>query len=253
MKRPNYAYPEVLKARLPVPVHDDTGTNLSTDGAYLMTESHVHDGNLWYRHDMVGDAIDPESHKNLGSNYKHFCTLDWSEPLGKEVQNPLRRIVFHLYEHHHYPMTNEFFKKSDCAIGALGFGFEQDDEDDKQGDGCTRVAGEVRWRARHKSANWSTFDISGLDITNVVISYVPGQKRIAKMVFQDKLDGSTNDVFTFKSWEGNEPEALIHESLEPPDQGDGAVWRFVGLSGSFISHPIQNQVLARVSPIWKKM
>ena len=153
MKRPNYAYPEVLKARLPVPVHDDTGVNLSTDGAYLMTESHVRDGNLWYRHDMVGDAIDPELHKNLGSNYKHFCTLDWSEPLSKEVQNPLRRIVFHRYEHHRYPMTNEFFKKSDRAIGALGFGFKQDNKDDKQGDGCTRVAGEVQWGERHKSAN----------------------------------------------------------------------------------------------------
>jgi len=98
----------------------------------------------------------------------------------------------------------------------------------------------------------TAFGFVTIAITSVVISYIPGQKRIAKMVFQDKLGGSTNDVFTFKSWEGNEPEALIHEPLEPPDQGDGAVWRFVGLSGSFISHPIQNQVLARVSPIWKK-
>ncbi|OCL07562.1 hypothetical protein AOQ84DRAFT_377569 [Glonium stellatum] len=252
MKRPNYAYPEALKARLPVPVHDDAGVDLSNDTAYLKTQAHANDNDLWFRHDMVGDAKDPELSQNLGSKYTPFSTLDWSEPLGTGVKNPLRRIVFHRYKHHSYPWTNDFFKKSDDAVGALSFGFLQDDEGDKQQDGCTHMVGEVRWGERHNLARWSTFDISGLDITSVDVSYVPGHKRIAGMVFHDKVAGLTSDRFTFKSWEGNEPEGLVHELLEPPDQEDGTVWKFVGLSGQFISHPLQHEVLARVSPIWRK-
>jgi len=71
------------------------------------------------------------------------------------------------------------------------------------------------------------------------------------MVFLDKVAGLTTPRFSWQSWEGKEPEGLKTHTLEP-DQGDGAVWRFVGLSGSFVSHRFQHDVLARVSPIWKK-
>ena len=47
MKRPNYAYPEVLKERLPIPIHNDILSDLSNDGAYLKTAAYVHDDNIW--------------------------------------------------------------------------------------------------------------------------------------------------------------------------------------------------------------
>jgi len=139
-----------LKARLPIPVHDDANVDLSTDGAYLKTQAHADDDNLWYQHEMVGDARDPNLYQRLDSKYTDFCTLDWSEPLGIRAQNPLRRIVFHRYTHHSYPGSKDFFRKSDGAIGALSFGFVQDHENDKHEDGCTQRVGEVRMGDKKK-------------------------------------------------------------------------------------------------------
>lgn len=103
MKRPNYAYPEVLASRLPIPIHNDILSDLSTDGAYLKTIAFSRSGedNLWFEPDMIGD---PKSSGaaltdkfGLGARYEDFSTLELTEARGAKGANSLRRIALHKY------------------------------------------------------------------------------------------------------------------------------------------------------------
>ncbi|KAF2020646.1 hypothetical protein BU24DRAFT_5468 [Aaosphaeria arxii CBS 175.79] len=99
MKRPNYAYPQVLKERLPVPIHNDILSDLSTDGAYLKTIAFAGgEDNIWFEPDMIGDPKaneDDLSRKFGASKYEDFSTLELTEPKGTKGLNPLRRISLH--------------------------------------------------------------------------------------------------------------------------------------------------------------
>ncbi|OCK84939.1 hypothetical protein K432DRAFT_413635 [Lepidopterella palustris CBS 459.81] len=257
MKRPNYAYPEVLKSRLPIPIHNDVLTDLSTDGAYLKTSSYAHDETYWFEHDMVGDAPDPQiSHRyGPGAKYVDFCSLEFSEM--KTGGNPLRRIALHRCSPHSVPfMTKPAVTASQGAIGAIGMAFLHDPLPPAGGeaheDGCAHYYGAVRHSEKNNSGTWKALDVGSVDITHIDIAWEKGSGRIASMVFYDQMDGLVTERLPWRQWgSGKEPDGLVHQLNAPPDRGDGAVWRFVGLAGSFIEVPLLGQVLARVTGIWK--
>jgi len=256
MKKPNYAFPEVLKERLPIPVHNRISSDLSTDGAYLKTAAYSHDDSLWFEPDMVGDpkATDEDFKQKfgVGGRYEDFSTLEFTEPHGSKGANPLRRIALHRYSLSSIKswLSTTGLKRAENAIGAIGLARLHDNPAEAENDGCNHHLGHL-----HRSDDAGDFkylDLGSVDITKIEISYVPGSGYIAGLTFFDQIDGQHTERLRWKQWEGREPQGMIKVLNEPPDRGDGAVWRFAGLTGSWIDTLGKGHVLARVSGIWKK-
>ncbi|KAF2749688.1 hypothetical protein M011DRAFT_511702 [Sporormia fimetaria CBS 119925] len=258
MKRPNYAYPEVLKERLPIPIHNDILSDLSTDGAYLKTIAYSHEDNLWFEPDMVGDpkanAVDLSSKFGSLSKYEDFSTLELTEARGSEERSALRRISLHRYRLSSWRgwVAKAGIKRADDAIGAIGVARVHDDPAAATADGCVHHIGHVHHGDLNDSANFKALELGNVDITKIDVAYIPGSGYIAGLTFYDQMDGQYTERLQWRQWEGREPPGLVHVTNEPPDRGDGTIWCFAGLAGSFIDTMGNGHVLARVSGIWKK-
>lgn len=257
MKRPNYAYPEVLQGRLPIPIHNDVLSDLSTDGAYLKTVAYANDDNIWFEPDMVGDpkANDTDLHRRFGpSKYEDFSTLELTEPRGSKGVNPLRRIAIHRYRLSSGItwLAKSGLKQADSAIGSIGLARVQDDPAAAEADGCMHHLGHVHHSDKQDSSNFKHLDLGNVDITKIDIAYIPGSGYIAGLTFYDQINDQHTERLSWKQWEGKAPQGLVHVANEPPDRGDGTVWKFVGLAGSWVDTVGQGHVLARCSGIWKK-
>jgi hypothetical protein len=262
MKRPNYAFPEVLKERLPIPVHNDILSDLSIDGAYLKTIAYARAGagedNIWFEPDMVGDpkATEADFHKKfgMGGRYEDFSTLELTEPRGSKGANAIRRIALHRYTLSSFKsmLSTAGLKSAENAIGAIGLARVQHNpkEASVQADGCTHHLGHLHHS--NDAGDFKVLELGNLDITKLVIAYIPGSGYIAGITFFDQVDGQHTERLRWHQWQGKEPQGLVHVVNEPPDRGDGAVWRFVGLAGSWIDTMGKGHVLARVTGIWKK-
>jgi hypothetical protein len=256
MKRPNYAYPEVLKERLPVPIHNDVLSDLSTDGAYLKTAAYAHAGSLWFEHDMVGDpkATSAELHQKfgVGGKYEDFSTLELTEPHGSTGANPLRRIAFHRYTLSSFKswLSTTGLKQAENAIGAIGLARIHDNTTEAESDGCNRHLGHLH--RSDEAADFKVLELGNVDITKIEVAYVPGSGYIAGVTFFDQIDGQHTERLRWRQWEGKEPQGLVKVVNEPPDRGDGTIWEFVGLAGSWVDTLGKGHVLARLSGIWKK-
>ncbi|KAF2659983.1 hypothetical protein K491DRAFT_712271 [Lophiostoma macrostomum CBS 122681] len=254
MKRPNYTYPEVLKERLPIPVHNDILSDLSTDGAYLKTAAYVHEDNIWFEPDMVGDPKSTTSdlrRKFDGfSEYKDFSTLELTEPRGNQELNPLRRITLHRYYHAAWKVWGS--KAADNAIGAIGLARVREDMA-ANADGCMHILGHCHHNDMEDPSDYHALDLRNVDVTKIEIAYVPGSGYISGLTFYDQINGQTTERLRWKQWEGTkEPAGLKDITNEPPDRGDGTVWKFAGLAGSWVDLAGKGHILARVSGIWKK-
>lgn len=259
MKRPNYAYPEILKERLPVPIHNDIRSDLSSDGAYLKTVAYASDDNLWFEPDMVGDpkANDDDLGTKFGgfSKYEDFSTLELTEPRGSEGHRPLRRISLHRYRLSSWRglIAKSGLKRADNAIGAIGLSRMHDDPSKALADGCSTHLGHVHTSDLDDVSNFKHLDLGNVDITKIDVAYVPGSGYIAGMTFYDQVEGQHTERLRWRQWEGGkEPAGLVHITNEPPDRGDGTVWAFAGLAGTFVDSMGNGHVLARVTGIWKK-
>jgi hypothetical protein len=258
MKRPNYAYPEVLKERLPVPIHNDILSDLSTDGAYLKTVAFANDDNMWFEPDMVGDpkANGADLSQKFGSlsKYEDFSTLELTEPRGSEGPKPLRRISLHRYRLSSWRgwVAKSGLKRADNAIGAIGIARAHDNPEAAEADGCVHHIGHIHHGDQDDADNFKALELGNVDITKIDVAYIPGSGYIAGMTFYDQVEGQHTERLRWKQWEGKEPAGLVHITNEPPDRGDGAVWEFVGLAGSFVDTMGNGHVLARVTGIWKR-
>lgn len=256
MKRPNYAYPHVLKERLPIPIHNDIVSDLSTDGAYLKTVAYALEDNMWFEPDMVGDpkATDSDLKEKfgIGGKYEDFSTLELTEPRGPKGANPLRRIALHRYSLSSFKswIASTGLKQAENAIGAIGLARIHDSPDEAEADGCNHHLG--HFHRGDDASDFKSLDLGNVDITKIDIAYVPGSGYIAGMTFYDQIDGQHTERLRWKQWEGKEPQGLVHIFNEPPERGDGTVWRFAGLAGSWIDTLGKGHVLARVTGIWKK-
>ncbi|KAF2197042.1 hypothetical protein GQ43DRAFT_475787 [Delitschia confertaspora ATCC 74209] len=256
MKRPNYAYPEVLKERLPVPIHDDTLDDLSTDGAYLKTAAYAKESDVWFDYDMVGDPklndSDLSAKFGMASKYEHFSTLEFTEPHESRGHNPLRRISLHRYRMSMGLFARSGLKHAENAIGAIGLAFERDDPSTAEPDACTKHLGHLHSSGKGDTNNFKALNIGNVDVTQIDVAYFPGSGYIAGMTFYDQINEQVTERLRWKQWESKEPEGLVHVINAPPDRGDGTVWKFAGLTGSWVDTMGQGHVLARVSGIWKK-
>lgn len=131
MKRPNYVYPEVLKARLPIYIRNDAAADSTfRDAAMIKLRSFVVDENL-YAH-VVGDA--PSQLRT----YKPFVSLEHNE--NNDFENPLVAISLHAYAHTARYYFSKFSADSHMAIGGIGFCFANDKNPER--DGCTQWVGQ---------------------------------------------------------------------------------------------------------------
>jgi hypothetical protein len=257
MKRPNYAYPEVLKERLPIPIHNDILSDLSTDGAYLKTAAYARTADLWFEPDMVGDqkATSTELTRKfgVGGKYEDFSTLELTEPRGSTGANPLRRIALHRYSLSSFKswLSTTGLKQAENGIGAIGLARIHDDAAEAESDGCNHHLGHMH--RGDDSTAYKVLELGNVDVTKLEITYVPGSGYIAGVTFFDQIDGQPTERLRWRQWEGKEPQGLVKVVNEPPNRGDGAVWQFVGLAGSWIDTLGKGHLLARVSGIWKKV
>ncbi|KAF2754729.1 hypothetical protein EJ05DRAFT_131526 [Pseudovirgaria hyperparasitica] len=251
MKRPDFAYPEVLRMRLPVPnANDASDDSMTQDAAAIKTQAFSRDNDL-YTH-LVGDP--PLARRT----YKAFTSLDLNEtPRGRvqaqKGENTLRKICLHSY-HHHSLAWSSFDADADGAIGAIGFGFAHDPPSDKNSKDCFlhhygHPSGDAESKCKVLDLGSKT---ASTEITRIDICFVPGTGRIAGIVFYDDFVDATTERLAIRQWgaAGREPDGLQVVTQTPPD--DGEKWRFVGVCGEFDSSMF-GEVLARVSGIWRRV
>lgn len=256
MKRPNYAYAEVLKERLPLPIHNSIISDLSDDGAYLKTVAYVREDNIWFEPDMVGDPKakdDFETKFGMGSKYEDFSTLELTEPRGNQGANPLRRITLHRYSLSTVKswISTTGLKQAENAIGAIGIARIHDNPSEAETDGCNIHLGHLHG-GNDETTDFKALDLGNADITKIEVAYTPGTGYIAGLTFFDQVNGQETERLKWKQWEGKEPKGVVHVLNEPPERDDGTVWQFVGLAGSWIDTLGKGHVLARVTGIWRK-
>ena len=106
------------------------------------------------------------------------------------------------------------------------------------------------------SSNYHALDLRNVDITKIDVAYVPGSGYVAGLTFLDEINGQTTERLRWRQWDGNggkEPAGMKHITNEPPDRGDGTIWMFAGLAGSWVDLAGKDNVLARVSGVWQKV
>ncbi|KAF2437023.1 hypothetical protein EJ08DRAFT_691327 [Tothia fuscella] len=243
MKRPIYAYPEVLKARLPIFIRNDASDDTySGDAAVQKVKTYTKNDDLFSH--LVGDVANPYR------KYTAFVSLDFNEGTGPG--NTLCGISLHTY-HHHSMSRSRFSMDAAGAIGGIGFQFASDKDDSLKADNCAHHFGKPRFEAANQYHHLHIKEKNKpeIEITKIIISYIPGSGRIAGIEFFDKLgDASTRRLFlTQWSAAGREPQGLKKVAQEPP--ADGSQWKLVGMMGDF-DHSIWGSVLARVSGIWRR-
>jgi hypothetical protein len=253
MTRPNYAYPEVLKERLPIMIGNDALDDSEvSDPAAVLTREFVKENDLYFH--IIGDA------QNSRTKYISFSSLSLNEsphhrPKPGE-ENFITGICFHSFRHHSV-VWSTFDRESHNAIGAIGFRFAHDEKDAKSSTGHTchnQFKGHV---SDDSDCIVKTLDLSpnkasgNTDINRIEISYVPGSGRIGAITLYDDFAGNTSGRVSFKQWgsTNKEPHGVKTVVQEPPRDGQ---WRFVGMCGDFVESGF-GQVLSRVSGIWRKI
>ncbi|KAF1998281.1 hypothetical protein P154DRAFT_578101 [Amniculicola lignicola CBS 123094] len=261
MKRPNYAFPEVLKERLPIPIHNDILSDLSTDGAYLKTVAYSSADDTWFEPDMVGDpksrGADLTSKFGMSAQYEDFSTLELTEAHAAQGASPIRRLALHRYRLGGFSKLfsgGSSLKLAEGAIGAIGIARVHDDPATAEDDGCTLHLGHRHRSGKDEAQNFKALELANVDITKIDVAYMPGSGFIAAVTFYDQINGQETERLRWRQWEGREPQGLVHVINEPPDRGDGTLWKFVGLAGSWVN-PFGHggHVLARVTGVWKKV
>lgn len=247
MKKPIYAYPEVLKNRLPVFVRNDASDDaFAHDAAAALTKSYAKQNDLFCQ--IIGDHLDPDR------KYKPFTSLALSEG---EEDNDLTALSLHGY-HHHSWAPSSFSKASDGSIAAIGFRFLHDEGAGlkRKDDGCTNHYGSPFQDDDVDAFKSLELPKTDVDIVRIDVSYVPGSGRIAGIVFFDDFGGhAETQRLAWRQWkEGRgekKPEGMVTVSQYPPTPGPGERWRFVGIAGDWDTS-MWGHVLARVSGVWRK-
>ncbi|KAF2089392.1 hypothetical protein K490DRAFT_55003 [Saccharata proteae CBS 121410] len=283
MKRPNYAYPEVLAERLPVRLDNDAASatqaiaaassnGSSVDAAAILTQSFAPAPGALYCH-LIGDAPDPDR------RYKPFTSLALTEPrrgagqtdsragastgaLSSTSSNSLTRLSIHGYTHHAYQLSS-FSSASAHAIGGLGFSTATNTSSDTTShpDGCAHHYGHEasspdNWIASNLSTSTTTSSLAAAEVSRVDVYWVPGEGRIAGLVLYDEFAGKVTERLGWRQWvrggrRGEEPRGLRVLRQEAPR--DGERWTFVGVTGEWDESVLGGSVLSRVSGVWRKL
>lgn len=242
MKRPNYAYPENLKDRLPVFIHNDAKDDyFSNDQVVKKLLYYKRDRELFAR--LIGPS--PNPHRSQVS----FTSLDMNEE--KSDDNPIVALSLHAY--HHSVIHSRFSKVAENAIGGIGFRFQQDtpvqDGTDSE-DGCTVREGAANFEAR-KFVKLPAVGLpkAPIQISKIVVSYLPTPGYIAGLEFYN--DSSPLPCLSWKQWgtQKEQPAGLIVETQQPHREGN---WTFIGLTGYWDVSVTKSRVLSSISGIWKK-
>lgn len=169
LKRPNYAYPEVLAARLPVPLRNDAlPTAFPSSAAARLTQAFARGDELHCI--LVGDepnpnrTIKPFTSLAMAPNSAAAApvidgvvasTAPENTAADDDALPQLARLSLHSY-HHHALSLSSFSKGSSHAIGAIGFRFTNSGPSsssssasssskkkaaEEKDDGCTHHAG----------------------------------------------------------------------------------------------------------------
>ncbi|GME47700.1 hypothetical protein BKCO1_100066 [Neofusicoccum parvum] len=282
LKRPNYAYPEVLAARLPVPLRNDAlPTAFPASAAARLTQAFARGDDLACV--LVGD--EPHPHRS----YKAFTSLAMAlNPSGEAAKEGaasaaaaaddeppvLARLSLHSY-HHHVLSLSGFSKASAHAIGGIGFRFAGGDGERmtkkkaaaEKEDGCTHHAGAPGFHTLSSGRpSWASLELSGhppgaggrppVEIVAVEVYYVPRSHRVAGLAFFDAFAGKVTERLAWRQWECEDegrrqpPDGLVTVRQEPPR--DGARWCFAGLTGEW-DESVWGSVLARVGAVWRRV
>lgn len=254
MKWPSYAYPEVLKDLLPIPVADDAALAWPHDEVARMVHAHNRDNKLFYR--IVGQ----HTADTLKKSRRAFCSLDMNEsPSNKRPGNFLTHVCLHSYHHHGWNIFSDWGSKSDNAIGCIGFHFALDDEPEST-DPSRQCHNEhlghpsSNSKAKTKSLHL-TSTAAPADIQEIRVYYKPNSGRIAGLEFRDEHDQVRLAMMQW-SPDGavkNRPRSIDYDRIVPPKLEKGLRWQFVGLAGEFVNASAIGQVLARVGGIWRKI
>ncbi|TKA62098.1 hypothetical protein B0A49_10887 [Cryomyces minteri] len=273
MKKPNYAYPEVLERRLPILVgNSSSDTSASRDPiAELMAK----ETRLIEPHDLFWKATGDDLHQDRKN--EPFVLLNFDP--GKTID----RMSFHAHRQHWYA-ASRFSKASAGAIAAIGLRYNTDHRaaNSNKGDACSTHCG-------RPSKNSDDFHVSDLDltpaslastepinslaptapraaaaasttsaITRLDICHDPGSGRIAGLILYTSLAntaGLETESVAWRQWGGaaaRPPASVKVTSQEPPC--DGGTWRFVGFCGSFDTSAFKTcRVLSRVSGVWRRV
>ncbi|TKA72048.1 hypothetical protein B0A49_05620 [Cryomyces minteri] len=273
MKKPNYAYPEVLERRLPIFVgNSSSDTSASRDPiAELMAE----ETRLIEPHDLFWKATGDDLHQDRSNEPFVLLNLD----PGKTID----RMSFHAHRQHWYA-ASRFSKASAGAIAAIGLRYNTDHRgaNPNKGDACSTHCG-------RPSKNSDDFHVSDLDltpaslasaepinslaptaprtaaaasttsaVTRLDICHDPGSGRIAGLILYTSLAnaaGLETESVAWRQWGGaaaRPPASVKVTSQEPPC--DGGTWRFVGFCGSFDTSAFKTcRVLSRVSGVWRRV
>lgn len=265
MKRPIYAYPEVLEWRLPIYVGNHASEGSRHDEAAVKLQTYNRDGRLWTR--LVGDRL------SLYRKYKSFVSLDFNENHGPGQSADLCRLSLHAARYHAKAFGNHFTRDSENAVGAIGFCFVGDTrtEDDK----CSFHVGNPHFddpsrlvildptkRALPPAALVGKPPPTAvplaipIDITRIDVFWVRGSGRIAGLEFFDNSSGklSSGSEWKWKQWEYEnkpQPQDMYVEHLMPPKDEN---WKFVGLYGDYCKDYLdRGSVLARIGGIWRRV
>ncbi|KAF2399201.1 hypothetical protein EJ06DRAFT_531521 [Trichodelitschia bisporula] len=248
MKRPNYAFPEVLRERLPIPAYNDAAhDSLSRDPASAVVQSFSHNEDLFAQ--MTGDEGKPHG------TYRHFVSLEFNER--RDHGNILCNFSIHAHHHHKWNSASRFSKAADGCIGAIGFRFVNDTE--LKADGCAVHTGRPhfdqpsRFKIYRPSGKIpeSAEDAMGLDIAQIEVYYVPDSGMISGLAFFDKFGDQTGQALLWKAWgAGKLPTGMKKVVQKPPE--DGEKWTLVGLMGYWDDSALFGSVLNRIGGVWRK-
>ncbi|KKY19401.1 hypothetical protein UCDDS831_g05370 [Diplodia seriata] len=241
LKRPNYAYPEVLAARLPVPLRNDAlPTAFPSSAAARLTQAFARGDELHCI--LVGD--EPNQHRTI----KPFTSLAMA-PSAAATGTPvidgvvsstaavshnddytdddappqLARLSLHSY-HHHALSLSSFSKASSHAIGAIGFRFANTPSSsrakppaktaEEKEDGCTHYAGSPSFHTLSSTGgpSWRALDLApshpaaaaanvNVNIVRVDVFYAPRSHRIAGLAFWDEFAGERVERLAWRQWE----------------------------------------------------
>lgn len=237
LKRPNYAYPEVLAARLPVPLRNDAlPTAFPSSAAARLTQAFARGDELHCI--LVGDepnpnrTIKPFTSLAMAPNSAAATPVDgvvastapeYAAAADDDALPQLARLSLHSY-HHHALSLSSFSKGSSHAIGAIGFRFTTNSPSlsssgssssskkkaaEEKEDGCTHHAGSPSFHTLSSSGapSWRALELAShaghpaVNVVRVDVFYAPRSHRIAGLAFWDEFDGKRVERLAWKQWE----------------------------------------------------